>query len=390
MMIHSARTEVQQSTTWLALMLVLLLPAACTGDPAKRPASKEASVSLTALVARLEQAVATDSAAAESRRLLHQLRNGPAMAELVASLPAQDRPQRLLYLAAGSHLAPLVVCEALPGDAACSLRYTEIDASVQERIERGLQALHLEGCLSAPSSTAAFTSADGERTWHFELAGHAVDLTLLVTVPGAGSSLLSPDDLVWPQLVISHDWSGDPIENLRVIRAYLLAARAERPATLPLLMIEDLERHPYPIDLTLFMPLARTALPYGHRASSAGIARHGGEELGVGLFGGGVLLGFGHTWWLQGEQASLDGVLDLLLLNRFDSKRQNVLEGGDDPLLAPALLDWWTAFGDRSVTDDHTRLDRSAALRAAQRVAPLLHESLRHRPNALPTGNDRG
>ena len=41
--------------------------------------------------------------------------NVEAMAEMVGTLPQGRRPRRVLYLASGSHLAPLVLCEALPG-----------------------------------------------------------------------------------------------------------------------------------------------------------------------------------------------------------------------------------------------------------------------------------
>ena len=60
---------------------------------------------------------------------------------MVEDLPEGERPRRILYLASGGHLAPLVLCEALPPTAPCSLVFTEIDPTVQGAISLQLQNL---------------------------------------------------------------------------------------------------------------------------------------------------------------------------------------------------------------------------------------------------------
>jgi hypothetical protein len=138
-------------------------------------------------------------------------------------------------------------------------------------------------------------------------------------------------------------------------------------------MIEDLERHPYPVDLSFFSPIARTARPYGHRASRDGSFGHDGDELGLPLFGGGVVLAFRGRWWRHASERDLLSFFDFLLVNEFDSERRNVLARGDRTLVPPSALDWWTGFGRRTVGGED--LFRNPAVRrnlilAAARVAP--------------------
>jgi len=314
--------------------------------------------------------------------LRHQLRHHRAVAELVAALPDHRRPDDILYLASGSHLGVLAACSGLPAGAPCRLVLTEVDATVQEDLTHGLEALAAGGAVAEVASGAPLGGAGGRREWRFALGGRPVSLTLDVVPARDDPPLVRPELLEDADLVVSHDWSGDPIGNLQVIRELLAAADAvglERP---PMLMIEDLEAHPYPVDLALLGPLARTSAPYGHRGSDAGLGRHGTVELGTPLFGGGVVLGFDHGWWRGIGDGRRTAVLDLLLLSAFDDRRRNVLEGGDDPLLAPALLDWWTGFGDRTLAGADLRrtpLARLAAVDGALAVLPRLDADVRWR-----------
>lgn len=326
---------------------------------------------------------ALEAAGAEvAPRLRHQLRHHRAVAELVAALPDHRRPDDILYLASGSHLGVLAACSGLPAGAPCRLVFTEIDPTVQEELAHGLEALAASGAVAEVESGAPLGGAGGRREWRFALGGRPVSLTLDVVPAGDDPPLVRPELLEGADLVISHDWSGDPIGNLQVVQELLAAAGAgglERP---PMLMIEDLEAHPYPVGLALLGPLARTSAPYGHRGSDAGLGRHGAVELGTPLFGGGVVLGFDDGWWRGIGGGRRAAVLDLLLLSAFDDHRRNVLEGGGEPLLAPALLDWWTGFGDRTLQGADLRrtpLARLAAVDGAVAVLPRLGGDLRWR-----------
>lgn len=309
-----------------------------------------------------------------------QLRNVEAFRDLARQLPPRQRPRRIVYLASGSHLAPLALCEALPPGEACHLTLTEVDGAVREPIAA------LLGALSRARAIERLESGGGRSgplaRWTFRLGTHPVALELLVTppLPGATSPVPAriPDGT---DLVVSHDWSGDPLPNLRLVHDLLVAARTRPGPPAPLLMVEDLQRHPYPVDLSFFTPLARTPLPYGHRSSRDGSTGHGGDELGAPLFGGAVVLGFRERWWREASQPDLLSFFDFLLFNEFDSGRRNVLTRGEKTTLPPALLDGWTAFGRRTLAggDLFRGPVRRDLILAATRIAPSLDSSLKQR-----------
>jgi hypothetical protein len=301
---------------------------------------------------------------AEIGRSLHQLRNLPAMVDLVESLPPEQRPATILYLASGSHVAPLAICDTLPEERPCRVVLTEIDPTVRRPIERALDELTRAGCLSPPVSS---TTDDGV-SWRFRMGRRPVELELHLVDPEASPELVQPRLLESAELVISHDWSGEPLGNLQVIRMMLASLRTMEDPKPRLLMIEDLGAHPYPVDLSLFSPVAATSLPYGHRESDLGPASHGDRELGEPLFGGGVLLSFSDGWWRTADPPQVTAVFDLLLFSDFGYERQNVLSGGADPLIAPALLDWYSGFGYRSVSGASVR-ERTDHLAGVVRMA---------------------
>ncbi len=306
---------------------------------------------------------------------LHRLRNLEAMIELVEALQPDQRPRTILYLASGDHLAPLGLCELLTEDLPCRLIMTEIDVDVQEGIAEVLSDLQLAGCISGLTGGPAIKGRSGTRGWAGKLGSRPFFVELRVSDPDQMAPLVTPEMLDEADLVISHDWSGEPLGNLQVVHGYLQAAR-KNAALPPPLMIEDLQAHPYETDIGAFSPAAASAGNYGHRASDAGPGRHGRVELGTPIFGGAVLLGFADAWWRELSDEQLAGVFDFLLLNQFDIDRQNVLEGGSDPLLAPALLDWWTGYGARGIDGEAitpgpggTRERMIEAAMAAQEVA---------------------
>ena len=302
----------------------------------------------------------------------HQLRNAQAMVDLVSALPPTSRPRHILYLASGSHLAPLALCELLPAGAPCSLVLTEIDGSIGKDVSALLHEL------SRTERISALQLDNDGRFWQFQLAGHPVRIELELVGRG---SLVEPALVHDADLVINHDWSGDPLGILMVVDELLLALRSLDGAP-PMLMIEDLERHPYPIDLSFFSPVVRTRQSYGHRTSERGTGHHGDIELGEPLFGGGVLLDLSDLWWRTVDRKTLDGVFNLLLFNEFDTERQNVLVGGEDPLLAPAMLDWYSNFGSRTIAGGDLNASpgsRSEIMIAAAAAMPSMEPDLRRR-----------
>ena len=95
-----------------------------------------------------------------------------------------------------------------------------------------------------------------------------------------------------------------------------------------------------------------------------------------------MLLGFAAPWWREVDPDTLEGLFNFLLFNQFDDQRQNVLEGGARPVVAPALLDWWTGFGRRTIRNRNLAEEsgaRERMLDAAAAVAPRLEPPLRRR-----------
>ena len=192
-------------------------------------------------------------------------------------------------------MAPLSLCEMLPAKVPCSLVLTEVDPAVRRDIAEFLNAAgefgYVAGVEAVPNSGSAGSSA-----WQFLMGDRPVNLQLVINSQ-RDAPLVSPVAVGAADLVISHDWSGDPLGNLVVLRDVVLALRRVPHAKRPMLMAEDLRAHPYPIDLDWFSPIARSSHHYGHRTSDAGVGRHGEVELGESVFGGAVLLGFSDPWW---------------------------------------------------------------------------------------------
>ncbi len=365
---------------WRAASLGLLFLVAAAGGCAGPPEAGSAP-SIGDYAADLSNPV--DEPTPETRLMMHRLRNLDAMVDLVSSLPHAERPRSIAYLASGDHLAPLGLCELLPEGETCRLIFTEVDPGLQVGIDEGVAHLAQADCLQLVKTGPDIQGASGRREWQLAVGSNRATIELRVTDPDTPGSaaLITPQLLNEVDLVISHDWSGEPIGNLQVIRQFVAAAR-HRPESPPMLMIEDLEAHLFPVDLSPFVRRATTSRPYGHRDSGEGAGRHGRVELGEPIFGGAALLDFSDPWWREIDNASLDGFFDFLLMNQFDSDRRNVLRGGPDPLVAPMLLDWWTGYGARGIDGkpfEPGSASRILMLDAAVKAAELAGPSVRRR-----------
>jgi hypothetical protein len=312
---------------------------------------------------------------ADAYNRLNQLRNYSAIKELFAGLPGGQRPARILYAASGDHMAPLVACITDPSTKPYAFIYTEVNPSAREGIDGFLKLLVHEGLALNLSSRPPVHENPGGAAWSFNLGRHPVSLTLVINpaIAQPGDNRLYPAwALAQSDMVITHDWAGDQQENLRLVWEFLQSVRKSGTAGSPLMMLEDLERHPYPVDLSLFCPLSRTLRPYGHCEPlrlPAGLPKN--VEMGTPLYGGGIVLGFADTWWRGIDDTSLICAFNFLLFNQFDDERTNVIEGGTDPVLAPALLDWSTGFGYRAIDGQDVRLNRNIKPAMIERLSAL-------------------
>lgn len=336
--------------------------------------------SLAALAARWEAlACGSPEAAAQARRL----RNAPAFADLGSRLSLPGSPVTVAYPASGDHLAPLALCEADRSARPYRFLLGDSDAARARELARGLKELEGEGLLRGLAEETG--RRPGETRWKARLGRHPLEVVFRVTA----ASPLSLVEEEWKgggriQAVVVHDWSGDPFENLHMLYGFVRLLRGRAAAPVPLLLLEDLERHPYPVDLTLFSPAARTGLPYGHRGKKEGC--EDGEELGTPLFGGAVALSFSDRWWERVSEGDLPWVFDFLWFSLCDEERRNVLRGGGEPLLAPWPADWVSGYGSRSVAGGDVR-DlagfRLTLVRKAVSLESLLSPALRPRWRSL-------
>ena len=260
-------------------------------------------------------------------------------------------------------MAPLVACATDSSAKPYTFIYTEVNPSLHEDIDDFLRLLVREGIASNLKAVPPPSDHADKFAWSFTFGRHPVSLALVIDSAehGSGGNRLYPTwALTCSEMVITHDWAGDQQENLRLIWELLKSVRRTGASRAPLMMIENLEQHPYPVDLALFSPLAKTALPYGHRQLlklPSGVTP--GVELGTSLYGGGIVLSFADTWWKGVDDDSLISAFNFLLFNEFDNERLNTILGGPEPVLSPPILDWMAGFGTRSIEGEDVIKNRA-------------------------------
>jgi hypothetical protein len=186
------------------------------------------------------------------------------------------------------------------------------------------------------------------------------------------------EDLARADLVITHDLSYDPRENLAFLRSCIessLAVGRRRPLAV---VLEDLRQYPVPLDLAPFGVRAETRLPYGH---SAFIRLPDGQpteyEDGPPLYEGAVLLEPDLPLWRTMAAEERTALFNLALFrdHGFDRRNVNLVDGRR--VEAPAILDWYMGFGHRDIEGRDLRGRReflsgwaSACLSAAGHLSP--------------------
>ena len=325
------------------------------------------------------KAACRDGAGADFAR---QVRASAAFADLGARLPLPGKTVTVAYPASGSHLAPLALCQADRGSRPYLFLYFDSDGALGEELARGLKRLADGG----PVASLREEGWEGARRFWFRVGDHAVEIRFRAT---PARDPLAPLEDLGPgfggiSAVIVHDWSGDPYENLELLYRYLRLLRKTGAESPPVLILEDLRRHPYPVDLTLFSPVADSAKPYGHRGPAFDC--RGEAELGAPLFGGAVALSFRDRWWAKAAEGDLPWIFDFLWFSLCDEERRNVLGRDPDPVLAPWPADWAAGYGSRSVTGADIRTlagFRITLLRKAQAAEGLFGPDLRRRWRSL-------
>jgi hypothetical protein len=322
-------------------------------------------------------------------RALHDLRNREAFAALWSGLGWRRDPLRLLYVASGSHLAPLTLLFSGAPPKVAEFTFTEIDSAVPGRVRTLLNRLERFGL-----KDLAEHSSGRETVFTFALGSTTVTLRIVLGSKGgtgAGDVPFTREELERSDVVVTHDWAGDQRDNLALLFDIVRAAcdsRRQRPLAV---FMEDLEAHPFPIDLTLSHPAARTPLPYGHLehvALSDGTRMK--AEDGPALYGGAVALVPDQQALCALGPSQLETVFNVLLFSDFLFDRSNVDQVGGRKIAAPRLLDLATGYGYRAIRGEDVRgvADYPSVLvRQALDLLPSLSGALRegwcHRLEAL-------
>ena len=334
---------------------------------------------------------------------LHDIRHYEAFGELWDKWAYKGETLDVLYPASGAHLAPLEFVHRGHLREA-SFTFTEIDPAMIPRLEANLLRLVKLGFYSdlaaaltplplrpgeqgvpppqgegpdriqawiresirttgaAPPLEAAFT---------FRYRETRVRLRLLLNASSAApgsTEYYRGEDLAKADLVVTHDISYDPREHLAFLRSCIESACSQDRRRPLAVMMEDLARYPFPMDLTPFNARAATRLPYGHAAfvRMPDGTRSEAED-GPTLYKGAILLEPDLALWRGLSVPERTALFNLILLrdHGFDRRNVNLIDGRR--VEAPAILDWHMSYGRKDI-DGRDLRDRKGFLAALART----------------------
>ncbi len=416
------------------ILFLFSLSIVCLGDsgPTPSPFTKLDS-DLRRYIAIEKAALASQKREAHARQTLeilyyylNDIRNHRAFWSLWSALDWKKDTINVLYPGSGSHLAPLVFLYGPNRLREASYTFTEIDQSAPVRIEALLRTMERGGMCSgvtvamAPmkhtgfdeSWAEALSSKDAKAlrsypeifiSWYLSAVrrfhvspGFSADFTfrvretrarihMLVSVPRdeapGSTAYYQQSDFNGADLVISHDWDSSPRTNLEVLYDLLNSSRiAQRKAPL-FVMMEDLRRYPFPVDLAPFHPLAVSATPYGHRER---VYLPDGSRLdsedGPSLYGGGVLLKPDIQRFNPLNPQQLETFFNLLLFSGYLYDRGNVDVLDNCLVTAPPLLDLGVGYGYRDILGRDRRGDGEFPSKLAEGAIHLLQSPLADSP----------
>lgn len=358
------------------------------------------------------------AAGEEAYAVLHNIRNHRAFLELWEGWGWTGPEIRVLYVGAGSHLAPLVFLHGSRRLRRADFVFTEIDPAAARRIEillsglvalgayrdltialeplpdpaldaRWRKALQSDAAGRLRSSPEAFLKYYESATaglkappgfvadYRFFAGSTAARISLLVgardAAPG-GTAYFRYEDLSRADLFVTHDWDSAPRGNLQVLYDVLSSCRAGGAKRVPAVMMEDLGTHPDPVDLSFFGPVARSQQGYGHQE----YARLGGVKLdaedGAALYLGGVVLAPSQQFFGGLTPRRIEAFFDFLLFKDAPYERRNADVVAGNRVLAPLFLDLYSGFGSRNIRGEDVSAAPGFLARLTEDACGLLNE----------------
>lgn len=314
---------------------------------------------------------------------LHNIRHYKAFRDLWKKFNWQKDKITILYPASGGHIAPFEIIHSGKIKEATFI-FTEVDHSVIPRLEILLRELEnhgfyrdveikifpLYGQIYESTVPAKDASQEEVQRWikseinkkgqapplevifSFKFNNSLIYLNLILkgTSKNKGSTdLYRIDDFEKADLIITHDWSFDPRENLHLLKLFIESACAINKKNI-LIMMENLESYPMPIDIKIFNIISKTNLDYGHSyyytlPNNKQIEWEGEFS----LYGGGVILNPDLNFFCDLNEAEKRFLFDLIILKEYGFDRANYDIINMKKVPAPLLLDLYIGYSYKNI-----------------------------------------
>lgn len=337
----------------------------------------------------------------------HNIRHYKAFKEILHNFNYSKEKITVLYPASGAHIAPFEIFHN-GNFKEVNFIFTEIDVKVIPKLEILLQEMQKEGSYKNLSSKifplenlkyykipppTVISSQDIIKNWvektinetgeapplkvifSFEYKKSIVNLHLIFkgnVIENGITDYYRPEDFEKADLLISHDLSFDPRENLALLKTFIDSACILNKNKI-FVLIEDLENYPQPLDLSLFNIVKRTNKPYGHssyfKLPDGNILETEGD---FSLYEGAVLLEPNLELFCKLNNYERNTIFNLILFKDYAFYRKNydLIDGKKIP--APILLDYYIGFGYKDIEKNDIRKKNDFLLELSKQSIKIL------------------
>lgn len=317
----------------------------------------------------------------EKYQFLHNIRHYKAFSDLFKNFKFEKDHITILYLGSGAHIAPLEILKA-KNFKKVDFIYTEINALVSVQLE------YLLGTLSSlnyiknleikvtplPESNFFSTSQEEINRWvrefiesnkqsppvmiTYSFKFNNTDTSINLIINGKSDSKGSTpyykaSDFLKSDLIITHDWSFDPRENLSILKSTIDSCCTLNKKNIYVLM-EDITKYPQPLDLTLFNIKKETSYDFGH---SKYFNLPEGEKLDYedepALYKGAVILEPDLSFWCSLSADERETIFNLIIFKDYGFYRRNCDIFKGKILLSPPLLDIYVGYGYKDISGNN-------------------------------------
>ncbi len=317
----------------------------------------------------------------EKYQFLHNIRHYKAFYDLFKNFKFEKDYITILYLGSGAHIAPLEILK-VKNFKKVDFIYTEINAIVSVQLEYLLETLSSLNCIKnleikvtpLPESNFFSTSQEEINKWikefielnkqsppimiTYSFKFNNTDTSINLIINGKSDSKGSTpyykaSDFLKSDLIITHDWSFDPRENLNILKSTIDSCCTLNKKNIYVLM-EDITKYPQPLDLSLFKIKNETKYDFGH---SEYFKLPEGEKLDYedepALYKGAVILKPDLNFLCSLSADERETIFNLLIFKDYGFYRRNcdILKG--KIVLSPPLLDIYVGYGYKDISGNN-------------------------------------